>query len=131
MSVRRHIAIVDDEESFRVALLRVFRHAGYSAEAFPCASSLLQSLATRIPDCIVVDLQMPGMTGVELMETLNRTNRPPPVVVVTALDGQRSREDCLALGTRHYLSKPVDMRTLLEAVHDALLPQDTLQSASM
>jgi FixJ family two-component response regulator len=117
-----HVAIVDDEESFRVALVRLFRQASFSAEAFDCGSSLLDSLPIRVPDCVIVDLQMPGMTGIELIERLSRLAAPPPVIVVTAAAEQDTREDCMALGTKRYLRKPVDCAILLDSVRQVLAP---------
>ena len=114
------IAIVDDEESIRKALTRLFRFADYRAEAFVSAADFLASLSERTPDCVVVDLQMPGMTGLELLKHLSRLPTPPPVIVITADDAQRTRDECKALGTKHYLRKPVDSAALLASVRDVL-----------
>lgn len=115
------IAIVDDEESIRKALTRLFRFADYGAEAFESAADFLASLSERPADCVVLDLQMQGMTGLELLEHLSRLPTPPPVIVVTADDTQRTQDECKALGTRYYLRKPVDCATLLASVRDVLV----------
>ena len=76
------IAIVDDEVSICRALLRLLRVANYRAESFNSPILFLESLAERVPDCVVLDLQMPMMTGVELQEHLQRLADPPPVIVI-------------------------------------------------
>lgn len=114
------IAIVDDEESVRKALTRLFRFADYGAEGFVSATDFLTSLSERTPDCVVLDLQMPGMTGLELLKLISKMPTPPPVIVITADDAKRTQDECKALGTKHYLRKPVDCATLLASVRDVL-----------
>ena len=109
------IAVVDDDESLRNSLLRLFRSAGYSVEGFASATSLLGSLPVRRPRCIILDLQLPDMTGVELLEHFATTANPPPVVVVTGNDDPCVRDRCLALGAQRYFRKPLDCDALLEA----------------
>ncbi len=115
-----HIAIVDDEDSVRKALLRLFRLAKYRAEAFASGGDFLESLSRRIPDCVVLDIQMPGMAGLELLEHLSRMAYPPPVIVITADPTQRTRDECRALGTKHYLRKPVESAILLGFVRETV-----------
>lgn len=115
-----HVAVVDDEESMRKALLRLFRLADYRAEAFESAADFLASLSERRPDCIVLDLQMSEMTGLELLEHMSRMTNPPPVIVISADDAQRTQDECRTLGTKHYLRKPIDCATLLASVRDIL-----------
>ena len=112
------VAIVDDEESIRRALVRLFRLAHYRTQAFDSASKFLTSLAVRKPNCVVLDLQLPGITGVELLERFAELENPPPVVVITSNDEQRMEARCLALGTKRYLRKPIDCDALLDAVRD-------------
>jgi FixJ family two-component response regulator len=114
------VAIVDDEESIRKALLRLFRLNSFRAEAFSSAADLLDSLSDRTPDCIVLDLHMPRMTGVELLRRLGTLERPPPVIVITAHDEPHVRDECRRLGTRHYLLKPIDSNRLLDSVRDVV-----------
>ena len=102
------IAIVDDEVSICRALLRLLRVANYRAESFRLAAAFLESLAERVPDCVVLDLQMPVMTGVELQQQFLRLDDPPPVIIITAHDEPKTRERCLALGAVRYLRKPIE-----------------------
>lgn len=114
------IAIVDDEVSICRALLRLLRVADYRAEAFNSPILFLESLAQRVPDCVVLDLQMPMMTGVELQEHLARLADPPPVIIITAHDEPKTRERCLALGAVRYLRKPIEGEVLIDSIGEAV-----------
>ena len=112
------VAIVDDDDSLRHSLVRLFRSAGYSVEAFATATELLSSLSLGRPDCVILDLQLPGMTGVELLRRFSALADPPPVVVITGNDDECLRHDCIALGARQYFRKPLDCDALLEAARE-------------
>ncbi|HSC13889.1 MAG TPA: response regulator [Gammaproteobacteria bacterium] len=114
------IAIVDDEVSICRALLRLLRVAEYRAEAFNSALVFLDSLAERVPDCVVLDLQMPTMTGVEVQEHLLKLKDPPPVIIITAHDESKTRERCLALGAVRYLRKPIEGDLLIDSIEKAV-----------
>jgi FixJ family two-component response regulator len=114
------VAIVDDEESIRKALVRLLRLAEFEAIAFTSASDLLESLAVQTPDCVILDLHMPGMTGVELLRRFASLEHAPPVIVITASDESRTREECFALGVKRYLRKPIDRTALMESVRSAI-----------
>jgi FixJ family two-component response regulator len=114
------IAIVDDEVSICRALLRLLRVASYRAEAFNSPLLFLESLAERVPDCVVLDLQMPMMTGVELQQHLLHLDDPPPVIIITAHDEPKTRERCLALGAVRYLRKPIEGDVLIESIEEAI-----------
>ena len=114
------IAIVDDEVSICRALLRLLRVAEYRAEAFNSAILFVESLAERVPDCVVLDLQMPMMTGVEVQEQLLKLKDPPPVIIITAHDESKTRERCLALGAVRYLRKPIEGELLIDSIEMAV-----------
>jgi FixJ family two-component response regulator len=114
------IAIVDDEASICRALLRLLRVANYRAECFSSPISFLESLADRVPDCVVLDLQMPRMTGVELQQYLLKLDNPPPVIIITAHDEPKTRERCLALGAIRYLRKPFEGEVLIDSIEEAV-----------
>ncbi|HET7130882.1 MAG TPA: response regulator, partial [Gammaproteobacteria bacterium] len=113
------VAIVDDEESVRRALVRLFDSADFQAEAFASAREFLRALEDRSFDCLVLDLQMPDMTGLDLQRYLRMVcpNLYLPVIVVTAHDEPGVREMCFAAGVRAYLRKPVEAAALLSAVN--------------
>jgi CheY-like chemotaxis protein len=73
-----------------------------------------------VPDCVVLDLQMPMMTGVELQEHLQRLADPPPVIIITAHDEPKTRERCLALGAVRYLRKPIEGDVLVGSIEEAV-----------
>jgi FixJ family two-component response regulator len=110
------VAVVDDEESIRKALVRLLRSANYLAEAFASPTSFLESLSERVPYCVVLDLQMPIMTGFELQERLNEMPERPRVIVITAHDEPGIRERCKALGAERCLIKPIDGDLLLDSI---------------
>ena len=112
------VAVVDDEESVRRALVRLFDSANYEAEAFPSAREFLRALEDRSFDCLVLDLQMPDMTGLDLQRYLRMVcpHLLLPVIIVTAHDEPGVREMCYAAGVRSYLRKPVEGSALLSAV---------------
>jgi len=116
------IAIVDDEQSIGRALVRLLRFANYRAEAFSSPIAFLESLASCVPDCVVLDLQMPVMTGVEVQERLLRLADPPPVIIITAHDEPETRDRCLALGAKHYLCKPVASAALIDSIRATVVP---------
>jgi FixJ family two-component response regulator len=112
------VAIVDDDESLRNSLRRLFGSAGYSVECFVSAEDFLGSLAARTPRCVVLDLQLPGISGVELLERFAELKDAPPVVVITGADDPRVRARCMALGAQRYFRKPLDCDALLEAARE-------------
>ncbi|HEX6690119.1 MAG TPA: response regulator [Burkholderiales bacterium] len=115
-----YVAIVDDEEPVRKALRRLLRAAGLQAESYAGGQELLDAAAERAPDCVVLDLHMPGMSGLQLMRRLQAMQQRPPIVVVTAHDEPETRAQCLAAGATAYLRKPLDERLLLNAISAAL-----------
>src|SRR5262245_34485360 len=115
-----HIAVVDDEACVRGAILRLLHSASYTADAFSSGVEFLASLSRRVPDCVVLDLQMPDMSGLEVKRRLNAHQAPLPVIVITGYDTPGTRDRCFALGAKYYLCKPVDAETLLSSIRDAV-----------
>jgi CheY-like chemotaxis protein len=114
------VVVVDDEPSICRALLRLLRLSSYRAEAFTSPVLFLESLTEQLPDCVVIDLQMPAMTGVELQQRLLHLEKPPPVIIITAHDEPKTRDRCLALGAFRYLRKPIEGDLLMEAIRHAV-----------
>lgn len=112
------IAVVDDEEAVRKALKRLLRAAGLEAEGYASGKEFLA--AERRPDCVVLDLHMPVMSGQALLQQIRRMSARLPVVVITAHDTAETRDECLAAGAAAYLRKPLDDRLLLNAISVAL-----------
>jgi FixJ family two-component response regulator len=112
--------VVDDEESVRRALGRLIRSFGFEAELFASGDALLASLPVREPQCVVLDLHMPGIDGFETQLRLAKAGRGIPVVVVTGHDTPEAHARALAGGAKAYLRKPVDQRTLFDAIREAV-----------
>jgi FixJ family two-component response regulator len=117
--MRRHsVAVIDDDESVRTALVRLFRSVDYDALPFPSARAFLDEFRDHTIDCVVLDLQMPEMTGLDLQRYLRLVypHLSLPVVMITAHDEPGSAERCLAAGVAAYMRKPVESALLLEEV---------------
>lgn len=114
------VVVVDDEASICRALLRLLRTANLRAEAFCAARDFLEFLRDQTPDCVILDLQMPQMSGLEVLEQLQLLAAPPPVIVITAFDQPGVRERCLELGIVCFLRKPVQSDELLRSVDAAV-----------
>jgi len=113
------IAIVDDEEPIRKALRRLLRSANLESESFASGPAFLDSLASRRPDCLILDLHMPGMTGLHVLQRLQQAGVQLPTIVITAYDEPETRGHCLAAGAAAYLRKPLEGTLLLDAVASA------------
>jgi FixJ family two-component response regulator len=114
------IAVLDDDESLRRALIRALRSGGFSTAEFACGEEFLKSWRLDPPACLVLDLEMPGVSGLEVLEALQVAKAQFPVIVITAHDAPRVREQSMRRGAVAYLRKPVDISTLLEAVTHAV-----------
>ena len=114
------IAVVDDEWSVRTMLGRVLRLAGYRVAAFSSGEDFMTSVATRLPECAIVDIHMPRMSGFDVQAALARDHWSVPVIVITGHDTQESRARALRLGAKGYLCKPVNDDVLLDAIGIAI-----------
>ena len=92
------IAVIDDEEPVRTALMRLMRSAGLTVETFGSGAEFLKSLETRLPDCVVLDLHMPHMDGFNVQTHLARKCAALPVIIVTGHDFPKARERAMAGG---------------------------------
>lgn len=116
---RLRVAIVDDDKSVRKALRRLLRAAQLEAEAFPSGVAFIQSLGRLLPDCVILDLHMPDMNGLDVQRHIVSTGLALPVVIITGHDEPTARLRCLSFGAAAYLCKPLDDQVLLEAVERA------------
>jgi FixJ family two-component response regulator len=114
------VAVVDDEPGVRKGLSRLLRTAEFEARCYGSAQEFLENWEREPPDCLIVDLQMPGVSGMEMQATLRRAGARMPVIVVTARDDSESQEQCLGLGAAAYLCKPSDCEALVEVVRAVL-----------
>ena len=114
------IAVVDDEELVRKALGRLIRSAGYGVGTYASGVEFMQSLQRKPPDCVVLDLRMPMVSGFDIQAALMRSGSAVPVVIITGDGSTESRERRLRQGARAYLRKPVDDAMLIDAIQTAV-----------
>jgi FixJ family two-component response regulator len=115
----RVIAVVDDDPSVLRAIARLLGTRSFTARTFLSAKQFLASLSEGRPDCLIADLQMPEMTGLELQQALARKGVRIPTILITAHDEAGLRERCNAAGAMAYLSKPVQDTSLFAAIEAA------------
>jgi len=116
------VAVVDDDESVRKALRRLLIASDLGVETFASGEEFLASLCAQSPDCLILDLHMPGLTGLEIQRQIARIGLRIPIVVITAYDETASREKCLTAGAAADLPKPLDGQVLLDAIAVAVRP---------
>ena len=114
------VALVEDDESIRKALRRLLSVLGHDTEVFASGRAFLDSTPLDRHDCVIVDMQMPGMSGLELLRRLGEHGVRVPAVMVTGQDASESREQCLAAGAQAYLQKPIDDELLVQAIERAV-----------
>ena len=117
---RPRITVVDDDGPVRKALRRLLLAAGLDADACASGQEFFDSLRVRLPDCVVLDLQMPEMSGLDVLRQLARAGVRLPVVVITGHDEPGGRSRCLSAGAAAYLRKPLEETTLLNAIATAI-----------
>lgn len=113
---RKVVYIVDDDESVRKGLSRLLRSAGLDARAPQSIEQFVVDIARGDAACILLDITMPGTTGLQLQQRLIDLGIETPVVAISARDDEETRDLARELGARFFLRKPVDDQALLDAV---------------
>ena len=128
MSKTSLLSVVEDDQPFRESMRRLIRSLGYRVEAFPSAADFLASPRLLETACLIADVHMPAMTGVELHRHLIEAGYPIPTILVTAYPNDIDRSRALTNGVVDYLRKPVDEKDLRRCIRAALhfggRPQD-------
>ncbi len=119
-TIRVTITIVDDDESVRDALKGFVQSVGFAAESFSSAEDFLGSDILDKTSCLIVDVHMPGMTGLELQCRLSNNQSRIPVIFITARDEPAARAQALKTGAVDFLQKPFSCDILLDTIHTAL-----------
>ena len=114
------VAIIEDDESYRVAVQRLLKSAGFSVQSFASAEDFLSSGQQHETGCLIADIQMPGMSGLDLQSKLNSDHCPIPTIFITAHGDEKMRLQAMRGGAVQFLPKPFDGEILLEAVRVAL-----------
>jgi FixJ family two-component response regulator len=114
------ISIVDDDQAVREALQRLLRSHGFATAVFASAEQFLASGRPSDEACLILDVRMPGMTGLGLFRRLSSEGCRIPIILITGSPTSGERERAMSMGVASYLTKPVDERILLETLHEAL-----------
>ena len=114
------IAVVDDDRSITKSLARLLRLAGYGVDTFGSAQEFLNRLGISLPKCLVLDVQMPGMSGFELQSRMKELGHAVPIVFITAHDTLQTRASASQSGTIRLFLKPFDDTALLTAIDEAV-----------
>jgi FixJ family two-component response regulator len=112
----RLVFLVDDDGSVRKALRRVLVASGFQVKVFADSMEFLDAVAAQRPDCLVIDLHMPGLTGLDVLRQLIHLDPRAPAIVITAHDEPDTREQCISAGAKAYLCKPLDAEVLIETI---------------
>jgi FixJ family two-component response regulator len=124
------VSVVEDDQFFRESMRRLLRSLGYVVESFPSAADFLASPRLIETDCLIADVQMPAMTGLELHRQLTDTGYTIPTILVTAYPDDGVRTRALSDGVVCYLRKPVDEKHLIRCLRAALNSGDPPQANS-
>lgn len=114
------ISVIDDDESVREAIAGLVIWLGFQVRMFPSAVEFLSSPSVADSSCIIADVQMPQMTGIELHKRLTQLGYGIPTILITAYPNEAVRDRVLADGVVCYLSKPLDNATLIASIRSAL-----------
>lgn len=114
------VAVVDDDTSVRRALMRLLQSAGLRVLTYASASEFLDTGVSSAPECLILDIHLGGMSGLELLSRLRELGHKLPVLIITAHDDAQAREASAQAGCTAYLLKPLDAKVLLEEVATAM-----------
>ncbi len=114
------VAVVEDDDGMRKALDRLLRAAGFQPLLFSSAEAFLGTDAADVAECLVLDIHLPGLSGLELRRRLTAAGHEPPVIFITAQDDDAAREEARQLHCLAYFRKPFEGAALLQAIRQAL-----------
>lgn len=113
------IAIVDDDTFVRRALRRLIASLSYEPADYPSGEAFLESLGTTVPACALVDLHMPGLNGLQVLQEMRARDVSVPTIVITANAQPEMRQRCLAAGAVAYLQKPLERDLIFSVIRSA------------
>jgi len=114
------IAVIDDDQSFRVALVESLSSLGYRADGYASADDYIGLIGGKSFDCVVTDIHMPGMSGLDLMKLLAAGGSTTPVVLITARSDTNLEAKAAAAGAAWLLRKPFEINELIECIEGAV-----------
>jgi FixJ family two-component response regulator len=114
------VSIIDDDDALCASVVDLLRSAGYRAEQYSSAETFLTSSNLSSLDCILADIHMPGMSGLDLLQKLHEQGITTPVILITALPDKHLDDEAISLGAQCLLRKPFETTSLLECVERSL-----------
>jgi FixJ family two-component response regulator len=117
---KKMVAVVEDDESYRVAVQRLLKSAGFSVQSFATAEEFLRSGRQQDTGCLITDIRMPGISGLDLQAKLNADHCLIPTIFITAHGDEDMRLQAMRGGAVKFMVKPFDCAILLESVRAAL-----------
>jgi FixJ family two-component response regulator len=114
------IAVIDDDESFRVALVESLSSLGYGVDGYASAEEYIHTTAGKSFDCVVTDIHMPGMSGLDLMKRLAAQRATTPVILITARSDTNLEAKAVTSGAECLLRKPFDINDLVKCIEGAV-----------
>jgi len=118
------VSIIDDDQDVRQAVQRLMRSRGFATRTFASAEEFLRSPSLHETACVLTDIQMPGMTGIDLHDVMLKQGPRLPVIFLTAFPDDRTEKRALQAGALGFLTKPFDARTLVSLVDTAVQSGD-------
>jgi FixJ family two-component response regulator len=125
------VYVVDDDPDVLKAIDRLLQSVGLNVATFPSPQQFLENYVRNAPGCLVLDLALPGLSGLELQRTLEREASVLPIVFLTGRGDIASSVQAMKHGAADFLTKPVDDAELIAAIHEALARDQALRRASM
>lgn len=116
----RHVLIIDDDDNLRTSFERLLLSEGYSVSTAPSAESGINQIEKRLPDLVVLDMQMPGMTGLEAFDVIHQMAPKLPVIIMTAYGTTETAIETIKKGAFDYILKPFDIPSLLNVIAQAV-----------
>ena len=117
------ISIVDDDDALRSSLEDLIRSVGFRVQGFISAEAFLRSNQVQKTDCLILDVRMPGMGGIELWQRLVANRRKIPTIFITAFEEEGMRAKALGDSVEALLTKPFGEEALMKAINEALAPR--------
>lgn len=111
-----HVAVLDDDDSIRTALARLLKSEGMAVGSYATSDQFFGALALQIPDLLILDYQMPGMNGLDVLKYLGQRQIRIPTIMITAHDEAGLRSACLNAGALAYLNKPLNPEHLIRTI---------------
>ena len=120
MSEKPAVHVVDDDDAMRDSMAFLLSSAGIESRTYDSAASFLKQLPSTAPGCVITDVRMPGMSGIELLQRLKETHVELPVIVVTGHGDGPLAVEAMKIGAIDFIEKPFDDETLIASVRNAL-----------